>query len=295
MRVTKYNFLFVAGLVLTLGMSAAFANGYNAKAPKDMGTLSVQTNPESLSVKVDGRYVGMSRTGNKGAEFYLAPGFYTVEVTGPNGLFYSKNNVEILRGKKNCICLTILNKPSCPYRFNLERSPDIITQGETVTFRMKDSGTGEMPTSYKWIVTPRSAADSMTGQGTSSITVSSKDLAGQVIRAELDANNDNYVNDNRCRAAISVPVTKIPACPYRFTVDASAYSIVEGETVTFTANNSGNAPTPTRYKWIVTPGAVANSMTGQGTSSITVSSKDFVGREIRAELDANDDNYPSDN
>ena len=55
MRVIRYNFLFVIGLVLTLGVSAAFAGGKDDKRPrKHMGTLTVRTTPASYPVKVDG-------------------------------------------------------------------------------------------------------------------------------------------------------------------------------------------------------------------------------------------------
>ena len=95
MRLIRYNFLFVIGLVLTLGISTALANGDNddKKHHKDMGTLSVRTSPASLPVKVDGQYIGMSGVGT-GAEFYLAPGFHTVEVTSTDGKVWKDENVR---------------------------------------------------------------------------------------------------------------------------------------------------------------------------------------------------------
>lgn len=294
MRVIRFNFLFMVGLVLTLGISTAFASGGDkSKAPKDMGTLSVRTTPVPLSVKVDGQYVGMSGVGTP-AEFFVTPGFHTVEVAGPDGSKYSKADVEFRRGAKNCICLKVVNRPACPYRFNLERSSDTIMKGETVTFTAKNSGTAPTPTRYKWSVAPGTGADIVTGQGTSSITVSSKDLSGREITAELDSNDDNYVYDNRCKAEISVPL-KPPACPYRFQIDRSAYSLREGETVTFTANNVENAPTPMAYNWIVTPSSASDTVTGQGTSTITVSSTGLAGQQITAALDQNGDSYDYDN
>ena len=84
MRVNRNNFLFVIGLIVTLGISTVMANGGDDKnkRPKNTGTLSVRTTETSYPVKVDGQYVGDSGVGT-GAEFYLSPGFHTVEVTGP--------------------------------------------------------------------------------------------------------------------------------------------------------------------------------------------------------------------
>ena len=117
MRFIKYNFLFVIGMMLTLGISSAMASSMDKrnKAPKGMGTLSVQTTPVSLPVKVDGQYKGMSGVGDP-AEFYLAPGFHTVEVTSPDGKTFVKE-IEIRKGLKHCICLKMVEETiskACP-------------------------------------------------------------------------------------------------------------------------------------------------------------------------------------
>ena len=51
MRALRYNFLFVIGLTLTMGLTSAFANGGikdKKNRPKDMGTLSVRTTGVSM-------------------------------------------------------------------------------------------------------------------------------------------------------------------------------------------------------------------------------------------------------
>jgi hypothetical protein len=198
-------------LMLTTGISTILANGddNDRKRPKNTGTLSVKTTEQSYPVKVDGQYVGMSGVGT-GAEFYLAPGIHTVEVTGPDGKVWV-DEVMIRRNAKHCICLKIVRETittPCPYRFYLE-GPDKITEGDLVTFAAVNAGTAPIPIRYAWKATP-SAVRVTSGLGTPSITVDSTGLGGQTINAELDVNDDTY--DNKCRQTISVPtqVTRIP-------------------------------------------------------------------------------------
>ncbi len=218
MRVIRYNFLFVLGLVLTLGVSTAFANGDkdSKKRPKNAGILSIRTSPDAMPVKVDGQDAGMSGVGTA-AEFYLAPGFHTVEVVSPDGKVW-KEEIEIRRGAKNCICLKLvretINTP-CPYRFHLE-GPDKVMEGDLVTFAAINSGTAPIPLKYDWKVTNGHITS---GFGTSTITVDSTGMAGQTIEAELDVNDSVY--DNKCRQIISVPteVGKLPPAPTPFRCD----------------------------------------------------------------------------
>ena len=210
MRVNRYNFLFVIGLVVTLGISTVMANDDDddrRKRPRNTGTLSVKTTETSYPVKIDGQYVGDSGVGT-GAEFYLTPGIHTVEVTGPDGRVW-KDQIEIRRDQKHCVCLKIVRETistPCPYRFNLD-GPDRITEGDLVTFVAINSGTAPIPIRYAWKV---SHGRVTSGLGTPSITVDSTGIGGQTINAELDVNDDVY--DNKCRQTISVPteVTRIP-------------------------------------------------------------------------------------
>ena len=218
MRVIKYNFLFVLGLVLTLGLSIALAHGDHdsKKKPKNMGTLSVRTTPDAYPVRVDGLDVGMSGVGT-GAEFYLAPGFHTVEVLGPDGKIW-KDEIEIRRDAKSCICLKVVretfNTP-CPYRFHLE-GPDKVMEGDLVTFAAINSGMAPIPLRYNWkVVNGRITS----GIGTPTITVDSAGMGNSTIEAELDVNDNIY--DNKCRQVITVPteVGKFPAAATAFRCD----------------------------------------------------------------------------
>ena len=198
MRVNRYNFLFVIGLVLMLGVSSSFA--FDKKIPKDMGVLNVKTTEVSYPVKVNGQYVGMSGVGT-GADFYLKPGIYTIEVAGPDGKVWT-DNIEVYKGRKNCICLKIIRETiskACPYRFTLD-GPTRINEGDLVTFAAINQGTAPVPLKYAWRV---SNGRVTSGLGTPSITVDSTGIGGSTINAELDVNDDVY--DNRCRQVISVP------------------------------------------------------------------------------------------
>ncbi len=207
MRFKRYNFLFMVGLALTLGLTTAFASGgdKDSKRPKNTGTLSVKTADKAYPIKVDGQYIGMSGVGH-GAEFYLSPGIHTVEVTGEDGKVW-RDEIEILRDRKHCVCLKMIRetitKP-CPYRFHLE-GPDRITEGDLVTFAAINSGTAPIPLRYAWRV---SNGRITSGLGSTSITVDSSGIGGKTINAELDVNDDVY--DNACRQVISVPTDVVP-------------------------------------------------------------------------------------
>lgn len=211
MRINRYNFLFVLGLVLTLGISTAFASNDDSgkKRPKNMGSLTVRTTEAPYPVRIDGVDRGMSGVGTP-AEFFLEPGVHKVEVLGPDGKTWT-DEIEIRKGQKHCICLKIVretNTRPCPYNFHLE-GPDKITEGDLVTFAAINSGTAPIPIKYDWRVTPANVNIS-SGLGTPTITIDSTGMGGKTINATLDVNDDVY--DNKCRQTISVPteVTPIP-------------------------------------------------------------------------------------
>lgn len=215
MRTTRTTFLFVIGLVLSLGISTAMAGDNDNKRPKGTGILTVRTTPDAMPVKVDGQFVGMSGVGTP-AEFFLAPGFHTVEVTAPDGKVW-KDELEIRKDRKNCLCLKFVSETTsspCPYRFHLE-GPDKVMEGDLVTFTAINSGTAPIPLRYQW----RANGTITSGAGTPTITVDSTGMAGKTIEAELDVNDDTY--DNRCRQVITVPteVGTIPPRPTPFRCD----------------------------------------------------------------------------
>jgi len=217
MRVIKYNFLFVLGLILTLGISTAFANGDETKKrPKNTGTLSIRTSPDALPVLVDGQQVGMTGVGTA-AEFYLAPGFHTVEVTGPDGKVW-KDEIEIRKDAKTCICLKVVKETitnPCPYRFHLE-GPEKVMEGDLITFAAINAGTAPIPIIYNWKVENGKITS---GQGTPTITVDTAGMGNSTVNAELDVNDSVY--DDKCRQLITVPteVGKLPPAPTPYRCD----------------------------------------------------------------------------
>ena len=221
MRNIRYNFLFVIGLMLTLGIATAFANPLDEKVkrPKNTGILSVKTTPNAYPVKVDGQVIGMTGT-TTGAEFYLAPGMHTVEIEGPNGQVFKKE-VEIRKDAKNCICLKIVESTSsrpCPYDIRLD-GPDKVMEGDLITFAAFNAVSGSAtPLNYVWRVTPDTAKIT-SGLGTPAITVDTTGLGGQTVRAELDVYDDVY--DAKCRQKIFVPTeVERPKIPEAFRCDS---------------------------------------------------------------------------
>lgn len=193
MRKISYNFLFVIGLMLTLGMTSAFGFGNDKnKRPKNTGTLTVKTTPVAYAVKIDGVYKGMSGTDTP-AEFYLEPGIHKLEIEFPNGKVYTKD-VEIIKDRKNCICLRYIEetlKRPCPYDVSVS-APERVLEGDLITFAAFNSVTGSTtPLNYRWRVSP-DAVRVTSGLGTSAITVDTTGMGGQRIIAELDVTDDVY-------------------------------------------------------------------------------------------------------
>jgi hypothetical protein len=202
--------MFMIAIVLTLGISTAYANNdITKKRPKNTGILNIRTTEEAFPVRVNGQYVGMTGVG-VGADFFLTPGFHVVEVAGPDGKIW-REEIEIRRDQKHCICLKIVRETittPCPYRFHLE-GPDRVTEGDLITFAAINSGTTPIPLRYAWRLSPNVRVTS--GLGTPSITVDTAGLGRRVITAELDVNDDVY--DSRCRQLISVPTEVVPIPP----------------------------------------------------------------------------------
>jgi hypothetical protein len=204
MRNIRYNFLFVIGLMLTLGITSAFGFGdEKTKRPKNTGTLTVKTTPVAYSVKIDGVFKGMSGVG-EGSEFYLEPGMHKLEIEFPNGKTYTKD-VEIIKDRKNCVCLKYIEetvKRPCPYDVSVS-GPDKVLEGDLITFAAFNNVTGSTtPLNYTWKVSPDTVRVT-SGLGTSAITVDTTGMGGQTITADLDVTDDVY--GKTCFQKNSVP------------------------------------------------------------------------------------------
>lgn len=204
MRKISYNFLFVIGLLLTLGAASTFGFAVDKnKRPKNTGVLTVKTSPVPYAVKIDGVYKGMSGT-DVPAEFYLEPGVYKLEIEFPNGKVYTKE-IEINRDRKNCICLRYIEetiKRPCPYDVSVS-APERVLEGDLITFAAFNNVTGSTtPINYRWTVSPDTVRIT-SGLGTSSITVDTTGMGGQRITADLDVTDDVY--GKTCFQKNSVP------------------------------------------------------------------------------------------
>ncbi len=215
MRNSKYKSFAVLALMLTVGFNSAFAAGNDdkkTKRPKNTGILFVKSSPRAMTVKVDGQVVGMSGT-IEGAEFYLTPGIHLVEVEGPNGKTFSKE-INVVKNVKNRICLNVdenTTEKKCPYDITLS-NPDVVRDGDLITFAALDPLGGAATLNYLWKITP-SNAPVVSGHGTNSITVDTTGLGGRTVTAELEVTSGIYHASCRQRVAGSTPVEKIPEIP----------------------------------------------------------------------------------
>ena len=204
MRKISYNFLFIIGLALTLGMTSAF--GFvddKNKRPKNTGIVTVKTSPESYAVKIDGNKIGMSGT-DAPAEFFLTPGLHRLEIEFPNGKVYTKE-IEVFKDRRNCICLRYVEetiKRPCPYDVSVS-APENVIEGDLITFAAFNNVTGSTPPlNYRWTVSPDTIRIT-SGLGTEAITVDTTGMGGQRILAELDVTDDVY--GKTCFQKNSVP------------------------------------------------------------------------------------------
>lgn len=204
MRKISYSFLFVIGLMLTLGTASVF--GFvdeKTKRPKNTGTLTVVTSPVAYPVKIDGVYKGMSGIGTP-TEFYLEPGVHKLEIEFPNGKVYTKD-VEIIKDRKNCVCLKYIEetvKRPCPYDVSVS-APEKVLEGDLITFAAFNNVSGSTtPLNYRWSVSPDTVRVT-SGLGTSAITVDTTGMGGQRITADLDVTDDVY--GKTCFQKNSVP------------------------------------------------------------------------------------------
>ncbi len=206
-------FTFVLGLMLTCGLTTAFAQKNDNRRPKDTGTLTVKTSPVAYPVRVNNQLLGMSGV-NSPAEFYLPPGTHQLVIEGPNGRNFTKE-IEVRKDVRNCVCLKVVEEVTtraCPYNISVT-APDRVIEGDLITFASINNGPDPaFPVNYNWLVTPNNL-NITSGLGTPSITVDTRGMGGQTVTADLDVNDGVY--DATCRQKNSVPtfVDRMPELP----------------------------------------------------------------------------------
>lgn len=282
MRSIRTKLILALSLVLTFSVSTALGNDgekeKKPRAPKNMGTVTVKTSPVAYPVKIDGQYRGMSGVGEAN-EFYLTPGFHTIEVEGPGGKIY-RQEVEVKKGIKVCICLKTIEETTskpCPYRFRLE-GPSMVTEGDPVRFRAIPELTSPVPLKFRWTASNGTITG---GQGTDTIIVDSKGMGGRTINAELDVNDDVY--DNRCRQVINVPteIERIPETPPIEKIRCDEFNAVSADDDKVRFDNcvimSQNTPDSRLYV-IIYPGTDKRSRTVNTYDRLSKRSLDYMVR-----------------
>ncbi len=212
MKNIKFRLFVAFGLLLTFGLVSAFAGGKiddSKKRPKNTGILTVKTTPDARTVKVDGQVLGMSGV-EEAEEFWLSPGFHTLEVDGPNGTAFIKQ-IEIRKDTRNCVCLKIVERTeteACPYNVSVD-GPDKVLEGDLITFASIDAMNYPTPLKYVWTVSPGSAKVT-SGLGTSAITVDTSGMGGQTITANLDVSDGLYAKQCGQQLPVATMVESLP-------------------------------------------------------------------------------------
>jgi hypothetical protein len=212
MKNLKFRIFTIIGLMLTLGIVSTFAGGKDdaaKKRPKNTGILTVKTTPDARTVKVDGQVLGMSGVA-EAEEFWLAPGFHTLEVEGPNGKSFIKQ-IEIRKDTRSCVCLKIVERTeseACPYNVSVD-GPDKVLEGDLITFASIDAMNYPTPLNYVWSVAPK-AAKVTSGLGTSAITVDTSGMGGQTITAKLDVSDGLYAKQCGQQLPVATIIERLP-------------------------------------------------------------------------------------
>lgn len=229
MRKISYNFLFVFGLMAMLVGVGAFSAATNqvsansndviTKIPKNMGVISVTTD-EPMTVFLDGVEIGRTQGNQIKFEKVVTPGIHEVKIVGSEGKEFNRT-YTFTKGVRNCVCLKTFReeiKTPCPYNISVT-GPDKVTEGDLITFAVRDEAGGGTPLNYIWKVSPSSARIT-SGLGTAAITVDTADLRGQTVTAEVDASDGTYDAQCRQRKSVSTFVERPPdvptPTPYKF-------------------------------------------------------------------------------
>lgn len=189
MRKIRYEFLLIAGLIMTLGCATVFANDRDrVKRPKNSGILTVKTD-EAYTVIINGERAGMSGV-NAPAVFYLTPDEYDIEIEGKDGkILWVERGVRILKNRKHCICLktvTRTDKEPCPYDVHLE-GPSRFRKDEEITITAVNTMSDSPALRYDWKI---SAGRIISGEGTSRITIDT--TGATVIDVDINVNDGKY-------------------------------------------------------------------------------------------------------
>ena len=204
------RYLKVVSVSLLLGLAIALPCSV-AKAkdkPARYSVLKILTTPGGLPLWVDGKFFGETTTSYRSIN--LEPGLHTVVITLPGGMRWTRE-IDLLAGRIKCVAVNHKPRPPlpvlpCPFPVSLS-APDLVNEGEIVTYAADVVYKGSAKLNYKWTVTPGNAKI-ISGAGTPTITVDSTGLGGQQIAAMLVV--DDGSGEATCLQAAQA-ITRVPA------------------------------------------------------------------------------------
>lgn len=196
----RINIKCAFALVLMLACSFVQAEAAKKKTKAirpTYGRIEVTSNPAGYPILVNGKQVAVTASDPAGVQpIDLQPGTYTIEVLFP--LKPHKQIVDVVAGKRHCICLTYTKhaiKRPCPYPVNVS-APTSVAEGDLITFSSDVSYEGSSALNYTWTISP-AGAKIVRGSGTPTITVDTGGLGGQPVSAIIVV--DDGSGDRSCR------------------------------------------------------------------------------------------------
>lgn len=197
MRKTFLRCAFALALV-TVACSLAQANAPDTpkekKLKKGYGRVDIKTSPAGFPLLIDGKQEGV--TYDTAQSIDLPAGEHKIEVLFPNRCWVQ--DVVVNPGKRHCICLNytkrFVTRP-CPYPVKVT-APEVVNDGDTITFASDVAYGGTAPLNYTWTVSPPSVRI-LSGAGTDTLTVDSTGIGDQRITAILVV--DDGSGDPTCR------------------------------------------------------------------------------------------------
>jgi hypothetical protein len=189
------QFAFVVLLALTFFMVQP-CSSVSARDKAKYGTIKILTTPGGLFLTIDGKPHGETLTEYR--SFELEPGVHKVELTLPNGKYWTRE-IEVPAGRMKCVVVNYKPLPPapkspCPFPVNVS-APKQVTEGEIITYTADVEYSGNAALRYNWKVSP-SSARIISGLGSPTLTVDSTGLGAQRIIATLAA--DDGSSDPAC-------------------------------------------------------------------------------------------------
>ena len=190
MRTRFISLQFAFAALLAFSFFAFHPASVSAKTKKaKYATIKILTTPGNLPIMIDGKPEGVTLTEYR--SFDLEPGIHNVQITLPNGSFWTRA-IELPAGRVKCVVVNYrplppLPKVPCPFPVNIS-APKQVTEGEIITYTADVAYSGTNSLRYNWKVTP-SSARIISGQGSPTLNVDSTGLGNQRITATLIADD----------------------------------------------------------------------------------------------------------